>query len=223
MRNEPNTVLTTLQAVCPGQSVRGYYVTESGATDLPKELGLAFGERPWVLEGRVNPLYYVWRNFVVFDWVTSGTPRWKTSATLPHGAEQRARYFAKTNEEHHHFGDWNSMAGRMLTGLQGRARCLFQNHVVVTDEELLIVAFSDNEKHGQVTFRASLADVAWTRRPHHQKDRIQFGFSDGSWHIAKVVRTDHRSPKFLEVLPDTLPHTAKIPDVLAGTQGGGSS
>ncbi|MFJ8827287.1 hypothetical protein ACIREE_36670 [Streptomyces sp. NPDC102467] len=221
MKNEPNTILTTLQTACPGQKVRGYYVTESGASAFPSELGLAFGERPWVLYDRVNPLYYIWRNFVVIDWIGSGKPRWKTSATLPHGSERRARYFAKTKEEYRHFGDWNSLAGHMLTGLQGRARCLFQNHLVVTDEELLIVALSDNEKHAQITFRVPLADVPWTRSPHHQKDRIQFGFSDGSWHTAKVVRTDHRSPKFLEVLPDTLPHTAQLPDVLAETAGGG--
>ncbi|XIG76813.1 hypothetical protein C1N81_28375 [Streptomyces sp. SGAir0957] len=208
-----------MQTACPGQDVRGYYVTESGAAAFPKELGLAFNERPWVFYDRVNPLYYIWRNFVVFDWVTSGTPRWKTSAELPHRAEQRARYLAQPKEERRHFGDWNSLAGRMLTGLQARARCLFETRVVVTDQELLVVAVSDNRKHAHVTFHTSLADVAWTRRPHHQKDRIQFGFSDGSWHIAKVDRTDHRSPEFLEVFPDTLPHTAELPDVFAGPPG----
>ncbi|MFH8615667.1 hypothetical protein ACH4E8_11435 [Streptomyces sp. NPDC017979] len=190
-------------------------MTDSGASEVDHAFQLSFSDRPRILVDRVNPLFWLGDAWAVIVYLSSGEPRWLSSAELPQGAETRARYLSDSRHEHPHFGDWGSMAGKMLTGLQGRARCMFNNRIVVTDQELLVIALSPNERHAEVTFRTPLTSIAWTRRPHRKKHRIQFGFIDGSWHTPETNKL-YRSPKdFLELFPHTLPHTAKIPDVLS--------
>lgn len=206
----------TLARILPGQQVRGVFTTESGAREVRHEFQLSFADRPRILVDRVNPFFWLGDAWAVLVYLSTSQPSWLTSAKLPHDAEARAKYLSDTGHEHAHFGDWNSLAGQMLKGLQGRARCMFENRIVVTDQELMVVAVSFREKHAEITFRTPLTNISWTRRPHRKKGRIQFGFIDGSWHTPTTQRYYISPQEFIEIFPETLPHTAKIPDVLAG-------
>ncbi|MEU9607023.1 hypothetical protein [Streptomyces sp. NPDC048057] len=215
MGSKPDPLQVTLARILPGQQVRGIFTTESGASEVRYGLQLSFSDRPRILTDRVNPFFWLGDAWAVIVYFSNSQPRWRTSAKLPQDAETRAKYLSESQHEHEQFGNWDSLAGMMLTGLQGRARCIFSNRIVVTDQELLVVAVSLNKKHAEITFRAPLANIAWTRRPHRKKHRIQFGFIDGSWHTP-TVQGDYCTPqKFMDIFPETLPHTAKIPDVLA--------
>ncbi|MEU5979430.1 hypothetical protein [Streptomyces sp. NPDC047315] len=214
MESKPDPLQVTLAKICPGQQVRGIFTTESGASEVSSELQLSFYKRPRIMVDRVNPFFWLGDAWAVIVYFSTGGPNWLTTAKLPMSAEIRAEYLSDSRHEHAHFGDWSSLAGQILTGLQGRARCIFSNRIVVTDQELLVVAVSLNKKHAEITFRTPLRNIAWTRRPHRKKHRIQFGFIDGSWHTP-TVQGDYCTPqKFMDIFPETLPHTAKIPDVL---------
>ncbi|MFI1827081.1 hypothetical protein ACH41E_11640 [Streptomyces sp. NPDC020412] len=214
MGSKPDALQKALAQSCPGQHVRGTFLTESGARSVDHSLQLALSDRPQILPGRINPLFWLWDAWAVIAYLASGEPRWRTSAKLPRSAEIRKDFLSDSRHERAHFGDWNSIAGQMLTGFQGRARCIFDNCIVVTDQELLVVATSFNEKYAEITFRTPLTNIAWTRRPHRQKNRLQFGFIDGSWHTPSMVSYS-KSQGFMDLFPNTLPHTAKIPDVLS--------
>ncbi|MGW5675761.1 hypothetical protein ACWEV4_11875 [Streptomyces sp. NPDC003860] len=222
MESELDTLQVTLARTFPGQNVRAWYGTESGASQVDYGLQLALSERPRIFVGRYSPFFWLWSIFSVLSYLGNHQTRWRISAKLPTSTETRAEYLSARHERAH-FGDWNSMAGQMLTGLQGFSHYNFDNLIVVTNQELLVVAVSSNEKNAEITFRIPLANIAWTRRPHREKHRIQFGFTDGSWHTPRVEKY-RKSEEFMELFPHTLPHTAKIPDVLATppTEGIGS-
>ncbi|MFJ8827286.1 hypothetical protein ACIREE_36665 [Streptomyces sp. NPDC102467] len=223
LRDKVDTFQDLVKRADAGE-LRGHFSTYESPSDLENGLQLALVERPWNFSGRVNPIYWIGRILVVVKILGSGVPRLWNSAKLPQSAEERARLLADTKREHAHFGGWNSMAGRMLMGVQGRSRCCFtENYVLVTDQEVLVSAITFSEKHAQITFRAPLTDIAWTRKPRQgyleSKCTMQFGFTDGSWQTLKMGSTSSDLTKITELFPQTLPGTETIPDAFAGSPG----